>query len=364
MKFGVYHSMNRRHLTVLIAILVVSLIGSGCNSDPDDKYITTPYQLQIPAGLPPMDQFIPADNQMTVEGVALGRRLFYDPILSGDNTQACADCHAQENGFSDENQFSEGITGEMGNRNAMPIINLGWNQFGFFWDGRAITLEDQALGPVVNPIEMNATWPEVEAKLNSHSDYPRLFKQAYDVDFIDSLHVAKAIAQFERTLISGNSKFDRYYNQQIEQLTEQELRGFVLYTTEEADCFHCHGLGGLVTDNRFHNNGMDTEFSADEGRYLVTGNEADKGKFRTPTLRNIELTAPYMHDSRFFTLEQVVDHYSEHVEASATLDPLMELVGIGGAQLTQSEKEDLVAFLKTFTDTEFVSNPDFANPNP
>ena len=346
-------------------LLLSVLIWGGCNQPCDDEpYVTTPYELQIPAGLPSMDPFIPADNPMTVEGVALGRKLFYDPLLSGDNTQACASCHLQENGFSDPRQFSEGIDGSIGNRNAMAIINLGWNQFGFFWDGREATLEDQALKPVTNPIEMNTTWPEVEAKLNAHAEYPELFKKAYDVDYIDSLTVAKAIAQFERTLISGNSKFDRYYNQQAEQLTEQELRGFVLYTTEEADCFHCHGLGAFMTDNRFHNNGMDTDFSSDEGRYLVTGDDADKGKFRTPTLRNIELTAPYMHDGRFFTLEQVVDHYSEHVQMSETLDPLMELVGVGGAQLTQQEKEDLIAFLKTFTDTEFINNPDFSDPNP
>ncbi|MBP9152996.1 MAG: c-type cytochrome, partial [Flavobacteriales bacterium] len=250
------------------------------------------------------------------------------------------------------------------NRQAMTIINMGWNQFGFFWDGREATLEDQALKPVTNPIEMNAKWPEVEAKLNANADYKLLFKQAYDVDYIDSLTVAKAIAQFERTLISGNSRFDKWYNQQAIQLTESELRGFILYNGEGADCFHCHGLGGLITDNRFHNNGLDTDFSADEGRFLFTGNDADKGKFRTPTLRNIEFTAPYMHDGRFQTLEQVVDHYSHDIQASATIDPLMELVGNGGAQLTQQDKDDLIAFLKTFTDDGFLSNPQFSNPNP
>lgn len=356
--------MSLRYGFFLGCLVFAAVVFSSCNSDTDDTYDPTPYELQIPAGLPSMDPFIPADNQMTVEGVALGRRLFYDPILSGDDTQACVDCHKQEDAFSDMRPFSVGIDGSVGDRNAMALINLGWNQFGFFWDGRDATLEEQALKPITNPVEMNTTWPAVEAKLNSHPQYPELFKQAYDIDYIDSLHVAKAIAQFERTLISGNSRFDQWYNQQAIQLTEQELRGFVLYTTEEADCFHCHGLGGLITDNRYHNNGMDTDFSSDEGRFLVTGDEADKGKFRTPTLRNIELTAPYMHDSRFFTLEQVVEHYSEHVVQSASLDPLMELVGVGGAQLTQDEKEDLVAFLKTFTDENFVNNPAFANPNP
>jgi cytochrome c peroxidase len=311
-----------------------------------------------------MDAFIPDDNPMTVEGVALGRKLFYDPLLSGDNSQSCATCHRQEFGFAEQQRFSEGIDGSFGNRNAMALINMGWNQFGFFWDGREATLEAQALKPVTNPIEMNTTWPEVEAKLNAHADYPLLFKQAFDVDRIDSLTVAKAIAQFERTLISGNSKFDKWYNQQILQLNDSELRGFVLYTTEAADCFHCHGLGGLITDNRFHNNGMDQVFM-DEGRYLVTGNPNDRGLFRTPTLRNIELTAPYMHDGRFFTLEEVVNHYSEHIDAaSPNIDPLMELVGNGGAQLTAADKADLIAFLKTFTDQDFIANPDHSDPNP
>lgn len=342
-----------------------AVVMGGCNDDPDDgPHVTTPYFLQIPQGLPPMDAFIPDDNPMTVEGVALGRKLFYDPLLSGDNSQSCATCHRQEFGFAEQQRFSEGIDGSFGNRNAMALINMGWNQFGFFWDGREATLEAQALKPVTNPIEMNTTWPEVEAKLNAHADYPLLFKQAFDVDRIDSLTVAKAIAQFERTLISGNSKFDKWYNQQILQLNDSELRGFVLYTTEGADCFHCHGLGGLITDNRYHNNGMDTDFSADPGRYLVTGDDGDMGKFRTPTLRNIELTAPYMHDGRFFTLEEVVEHYSEHVLMSETLDPSMELVGVGGAQLTPQEKQDLVAFLRTLTDQDFLVNPDHSDPNP
>ena len=191
-----------------------------------------------------------------------------------------------------------------------------------------------------------------------------LFAQAYNIDKIDSVHTVKAISQFLRTLISGNSKFDKWYNQQAAQLTESETRGFILFNGEGADCFHCHGLGGLITDNNFRNNGLDAEFSADEGRYLVTGNPSDKGKFRAPTLRNIQMTSPYMHDGRFFTLEQVVDHYSEHIQESATLDPLMKLVGNGGAQLSQQEKQDLIAFLRTFTDEEFLSNPEFSNPNP
>lgn len=346
---------------VLIGIVVIS----ACNQDDENPaYIPTPYELQIPKGLPPVESFIPNDNPMTVEGVALGRKLFYDPILSDDNSQSCGSCHLQEHGFSDPRQFSVGIDGSLGTRQSMALINLAWAQNGLFWDGRDATLEELIFEPIVNPIEMNTTWPEVEAKLNGNAEYVEDFKKAYNIDHIDSVHVTKAIAQFIRTLISGNSKFDKFYNQQAISLTEQELRGLTLYNSEAADCFHCHGLGGLITDNKYRNNGMDTEFSSDEGRYLVTGNDADKGKFRVPTLRNIELTAPYMHDGRFFTLEQVIDHYSDHVRLSSTIDPLMELVGTGGAQLTSQEKADLLAFLKTFTDEEFVNNPEFSDPNP
>lgn len=351
---------------ILFGLVMVVLFGSCNRPDDDDVYVTTPYALKIPKGLPPMDAFIPADNPMTVEGVALGRRLFYDPILSGDNSQACADCHKQEFGFGDPRQFSEGIDGSFGNRHSMALMNLGWNQFGFFWDGSEKTLEEQALKPVTNPVEMNATWPEVEAKLNAHQEYKLLFKQAYNVEYIDSLTVVKAIAQFERTLITANSKFDRYYNQQAGNLSEQELRGLILFLDNDGgDCFHCHSLGGLITTNSFQNNGLDLEFTADEGRYLVTGNPNGKGRFRVPTLRNVEVTAPYMHDGRFFTLEQVIDHYSEGVKWTETIDPSnMEHAHAGGVHLTPDEKQDLIAFLKTFTDEEFLTDPAFSNPNP
>lgn len=352
-----------RKTKFLICLGVASVFAAGCNQPEEDDFSPTPYVLEIPAGLPPMDTFIPADNPMTVEGVELGRKLFYEPLLSDDNTQSCGSCHLQEFGFGDPRQFSIGIDGSVGTRQAMTLINLGWNQNGFFWDGRAESLEDLVFEPVVNPIEMNTTWPEVEAKLNASEEYKGLFKKAFDTDVIDSTHVSKAVSQFLRTLISGNSKFDKYFNQQALQLTPQELRGLILFDGEGADCFHCHGLGGLLTDNQFRNNGLESDFSSDFGRYDVTGNDADKGKFRAPTLRNIEVTAPYMHDGRFFTLEEVIDHYSEHVTQSETIDPLMELVGNGGAQLTQSEKEDLIAFLKTLTDEEFLSNPAFSDPN-
>jgi cytochrome c peroxidase len=334
----------------------------GCQKEsspdpPSETYTPTPYELQIPQGFPKM--ILPDDNPMTVEGVDLGRRLFYDPILSADNTQSCATCHAPEFSFTDNGrQFSIGIDGIEGTRNAMAVINAGWMPT-LFWDGRRISLEDQALEPVPNPIEMHQSWPEAMSKLNAHPDYPDYFYQAFGTKNIDSNMVTKAIAQFERTLISSNSKYDQYLRGEV-QLTQAESKGFEIFFTEKGDCFHCHTTI-LYTDNLFHNNGLDAEFT-DKGLFDVTGNENDKGKFKTPTLRNLEFTAPYMHDGRFATLEEVIDFYSHQVQWSPTIDPLMKKVDQGGIQLTEEEKEYLIAFLKTLTDTTFNNNPDYADP--
>ena len=312
-------------------------------------FSNTPYVIETPYGFPNMN--IPSDNPMTVEGVFLGEKLFKDPILSANNTQACINCHQQNFSFSDPNQFSTGIDNIQGNRNASALINLGWNT-SFNWDGSSLTLEEQAFEPVTNSIEMHNTWMNVELELNSHSDYPFLFKQAFNINYIDSIHIVKAIAQFERTLISTNSKLDRYLKNE-EQLTISELNGYAIFNTEKGDCFHCHA-SQLFMDNQFHNNGLDLEPFQDLGRAKVTSNALDNGKFRTPTLRNIEMTAPYMHDGRFATLEEVVEHYDSGGKYSTTIDPLMKKLGIG-LQLTNQEKIDLVAYLKTLTDHEFIT---------
>jgi cytochrome c peroxidase len=306
---------------------------------------------------------IPADNPMTIEGVALGRKLFYDPSLSKNNIQSCGTCHSQPSGFSDHgNRFSQGADGLAGTRNAMALINVGWEQK-FFWDGRAASLEAQIFGPVTNPVEMNTTWPEVEQKLNASAEYPELFRQAFNIDHVDSVHVSMAIAQFLRSLVSGNSKFDKFRRGEVS-LTPSELSGFDIYRTERGDCFHCHPFetDGTLTDHTFKNNGLDSDAGmTDPGLQDVTGDPNDRGKFKVPTLRNIELTAPYMHDGRFATLEEVVEHYDTGGESSSTVDPLMKHVGVG-LNLTLQDRIDLVNFLKTFTDEEFISNPEFGQP--
>ena len=330
--------------------LAVNYNPDAITDDGSCNYFSaTPFIFQNPIGFPDMD--IPSENPTTVEGVALGEKLFKDPILSGNNTQACIDCHQQGATFSDPNQFSIGIDGIQGSRNASALINLGWNT-SFNWDGSATSLEKQAFEPVINPLEMHNTWQNVEATLNAHNDYPLLFKNAFNIDYIDSNHVVMALAQFERTLISANSKFDRYLKGE-EQLTPSEFSGYAIFNSEKGDCFHCHGTQ-MFMDNSFHNNGLDTEPFLDLGLAKITGQTSDNAKFKTPTLRNVEFSAPYMHDGRFATLEEVIEHYNSGGKYSTTVDPLMKKLGIG-LQLTNQEKQDLIAFLKTLSDDNFIS---------
>ncbi len=332
---------------------------------PGWEYDPAAYEVDLPQMLEQRlpDMPVPADNPLTEEGVRLGRMLFFDPILSGDNTQSCAGCHAPPGAFSDQgNALSTGIDGKTGTRNAMPLFNLAW-QDNFNWSGSASSLEEQAFEPVRNPVEMHETWPHAVDELRDHPEYPRLFYEAFGVEELDSTHVTKALAQFERTLISGNSKFDRYLMGQTA-LTGSELNGFNIFMAEDkGDCFHCHGdpQNPLWTDNAFHNNGLDASFS-DPGLMEVTGNANHEGLFKTPSLRNLAFTAPYMHDGRFQTLDEVIDHYSEGLTHSPTIDPLMKAVDQGGVHLSPSEKEDLKAFLLSLSDSSFINNPEYQKP--
>lgn len=301
---------------------------------------------------------LPADNPLTQEGVELGRRLFHDVRLSINATQSCASCHHQAHAFADPRQFSTGAEGQMGKRNAMPLFNLAWHQ-AFFWDGRAPTLRQQVLIPLQDAHEMNEKPERVCEKLRADTDCAQAFAQAFGSPGITPERLALALEQYLLTLISQNSRYDHAARKMAE-LMENEKRGLQLFVTEfdpqrglrGADCFHCHG-GTLFASQPFGNNGL-TLAADDVGQMSVTQNEADRGKFKVPSLRNIALTAPYMHDGRFTTLEQVVEHYSTGVRRSPTLDPNLAKHPEGGLQLTAQEKADLVAFLKTLTDEAFV----------
>jgi cytochrome c peroxidase len=332
----------------------------------------TPYNLIKPSHFPNM--VVPDDNPLTNEGVELGRFLFYEKRLSGDNSMSCASCHMPENGFSDPNQYSVGIDGIAGTRQSMALVNLGWENF-FFWDGRASTLEKQILEPIPNPIEMHQSWKDAVAKLNADVNYRNRFFRAFNEEGIDSIKVAKAIAQFLRTLISAESKYDvmyKYENSMALNATEQsilatidpeEWAGYDLFKSlNGADCFHCHN-GPLMQVKKYSNNGLMPNSINDLGRAHVTNNPEDNYKFKVPTLRNIALTAPYMHDGRFATLDEVIEHYSSGIHMSPTIDPLIEFGSQGGVQLDAQEKYLLKKFLLTLTDNNFINNPSFKDPH-
>ena len=357
--------------SILGLVFGAFMLVVACRKDKVSDFKPTPYVLKVPSHFPNMP--IPADNPMTVEGVELGRFLFYEKKLSGDNTMSCASCHHQNVAFSDPNQFSTGITGEVGTRHSMALINLGWQQF-FFWDGRAATLEEQLLEPVPNPVEMNQPWTQAVEKLRADPKYPEMFAKAFGESGIDSIKVTKALAQFLRTLISAESKYDVMYKYQnglsltpaesqlYNSITIEEWAGYDLFLSlNGADCLHCHN-GPLMQVQIYSNNGLDDVFD-DPGRMAVTGNPADNGRFKVPTLRNIAASAPYMHDGRFQTLDEVIEHYSSGVKQSATIDPMMEFAHLGGVQLDAQEKQLLKAFLLCLTDEKFLTNKKFSNPH-
>jgi cytochrome c peroxidase len=343
-----------------VHIIIIFFVCFSCDNESVERYFATPSSLDIPKLFEDniLAPVIPIDNPQTVEGIALGKKLFFDPILSINNTIACVDCHAPENAFTDSDKFSDGVDGIFGNRNSMPIFNLAWNyDEKFFWDGNTFSLEHQAFVPVTDPFEMKSNWTDVESKLQQHAEYPSLFEKAFGASNIDSSLVTKAIAQFERTLISANSKFDKFLLGELN-LSPEELNGFNVFMDEaKGDCFHCHGSdkNPLWTDNIFHNNGLDETF-ADLGLGAVTGDPADNGKFKSPSLRNLEFTAPYMHDGRFASLDDVINHYSQGLKNSSTIDPLMKKVDQGGVGLTDKDKADLKAFLLSLSDYDFINS--------
>jgi cytochrome c peroxidase len=292
----------------------------------------TPYRLTISQFAPRPD--LPRDNPLTGEGVTLGSKLFFDRRLSANNSESCAICHNPHLAFSQPRRFSRGADGDIGTRNAMALENLAWKD-SFFWDGRAATLREQVLQPIQNPIEMHESLASAVAKISADEDYHRLFANAFGLPEITSDKIARALEQFLLVQVSFDSKFDRVMNGAAK-FTDEEARGYVLFNTEYdpyhgqygADCFHCHG-GPLFQSQSFANNGLDSVFR-DLGRYKVTERAGDEGKFAVPTLRNVAVTAPYMHDGRFQTLEQVVEHYCTGMKRSPTLDPKLAKHPDGG----------------------------------
>ena len=310
-------------------------------------------------------------NPMTVEGIALGRRLFYDKIMGRDSAFACADCHQQDKAFTDGRALAVGIDGRESPRSAMSIVNLAFNADGFNWDGASTQLWEQAIHPVENILEMDEDWERVLERLRNHTDYPERFRAAFGIDNTEQITqemTVKAIAQFERTIISADSHFDRYFYLNTEFPTEEEqFGGDSLFFVENVPvgalhpgCGHCHNRPSFG-DNKFKNNGLDDVASLDDfidkGRGGVTGNRFDNGKFRAPTLRNIALTAPYMHDGRFSTLEEVLDHYASGGHGVENEDP-----NITGFPLNDREKAALLAFMRGLTDETMLTDERYSDP--
>lgn len=356
-----------------IAFIFLGLIAVMCTetiipTEPNEEivYDDTPYELSIGYFSEPDFE----DNAPTVEGVKLGRMLFYDNVLSGDNTMNCASCHLQEHGFSDPERFSIGIQDLPGKRQAMSVFNTAWHTNEFFWDGRAHLLRDQSLKPIEDELELNTTLEVVVAKLETGNVYKDQFKRAFGSEDISEERISLALEQFMNTIISNQSKYDKWVMGEAE-LTESEERGRQLYFTEYdqffpeysgADCQHCHG-GNNFADNVYMNNGLDEgQDIADIGREDVTGDPMDRGKFKVPSLRNIELTAPYMHDGRFETLEEVIDHYDHGIKESPSLDPALRNTTFTGLRLTDQDKADLIAFLKTLTDETLATDERYSSP--
>ena len=380
---GILHSPAQ--LWLILCVFFLLLFSSSCKKDQDDTpvYKPTPYAIAIPRFFPTVLN-IPADNPMTVEGIELGRFLFYDGRLSGrtapDSLMSCSTCHLQSHSFEcgiDHPKFSGGhpygLTGIHTPHFMMPMINLVWAENGYLWNGKVSALnpspamrniEDFAWMAIVAPHEIHGDTAKVAALFQSFSGYPELFKKAFGSDRVTVKNMGRAIAQFVRTLVSSNSKFDRFMLGEV-QLTGAERNGYVLFMTEQGgDCFHCHGGDGnpLFTTNLFYNNGKDSVFTDPGDRFSITMNPADAGAYKAPTLRNLVYTAPYMHDGRFKTLDEVLEFYNSNLVWSTSVSPLMHHIGTHGIRLSPPQLADLKSFLLTLTDSSFVTNPAFSMP--
>lgn len=364
--------MNK-YIVLLILGLIISITIS-CSDDPiidppmeEIVQDTTLYNLSYGA-LPSPN--LPDDNTLTEPGVELGRMLFYEKLLSKDGSQSCASCHRQEHGFSDTTRFSIGVEGLPGKRQAMSVLNLAWNSNEFFWDGRAHLLRDQAILPIQDELEMDETIENVLSRLSDSKMYQDQFTRVYGDDDITVDKMALAMEQFMLSIVTYDSKYDQWAAGTAE-LTASEERGRFLYETEYnpffpefsgADCAHCHG-GANFENDLYMNNGLDGDADfVDIGREAVSNDPMDRAKFKVPTLRNIELTAPYMHDGRFQTLEEVVDHYNEGIHPSTTVDEAILATSETGLFLTDEDKVDLVNFLKALTDQTFLNDERYSDP--
>jgi cytochrome c peroxidase len=339
---------------MLVVLVAMGMISCG---ESDTSPLENPYAFRNPENFPEA-VYTFENNPVTAEGFELGRSLFYDEILSIDNSIACANCHQQAVAFSDPvHRFSKGVGDKSGFRNAPAIQNMAF-QKDFFWDGGVKHLDFVPINAITSEVEMDETLAAVVEKLQNNELYRERFRKAFGASEVTSQQLLYALSQFMSLMVSANSRYDKYIRNESEQLTTAELQGLALF---ESKCSSCHSTD-LFTDGSFRNNGLDATFEKDEGRERITEFSGDRGKFKVPSLRNVELTSPYMHDGRFKTLEQVLDHYISQVNYSETLDPLLQAEEAPGIHITEDEKEKIIEFLKTLTDREFTKDARFSRP--
>ena len=353
--FNQFRGVQWCALRIFFFILLVML--TSCNDDfegvPIDK--DEEYRLEIPAGFPALT-FDSKEYPLTVNGIALGKKLFYEGKLSRNNTISCGFCHIQENAFTHHGHtVSHGIDNRMGIRNAQPIQNMAFLK-NYTWDGVSHHLDERSLVPITTDFEMDSSIPEVIGKLSSDPNYKKMFKAAFGDEDITGDRILNALTQFMRTMISANSKYDQV-KKGMTTFTNSEYSGKIVF---ENKCASCHS-GELFTDESYRNTGMyyNSQYN-DKGRYRVTLNDNDYMKFRVPSLRNVAFTAPYMHDGRLSSLEAVLNFYSDQVENHANLDPILKQDGHIGIPMNAQEKQFIIAFLNTLSDQQFITNPKFA----
>lgn len=357
-----WHARSRFRLQLIAAVVTMGFSGmllEGCGRRAVSSVpVGHPIVIAVPLGLPPVP--VPFNNPPTTDTIALGCKLFYDTALSNQSSLSCASCHLPSHGFSDPHAVSVGFHDALGLRNASSLLNVAYLPLQF-WDGRAKSLEEQVMAPVLNPTEMGNTARDVLTNLKKNPEYTPLFQAAFGSPEITAQRVENAIASYERTLLSGNSAFDKYeYGGDKTALNPQQIRGLAIFLdTKRGNCASCHTINdhfALFTDGKFHNIGEgvsdDGKFD-DAGRFDATHESSDRGAFMTPTLRDIAQTAPYMHDGKVKTLAAVVDFYAGHGNSNANLDIEMQRI-----HLTAQDRKDLVAFLESLTG----SSPDDAKP--
>jgi cytochrome c peroxidase len=339
--------MNKRIIVIISLIILVC----ACSKETIDVFRS----FEKPENFPDPVYHL-SSNEITKATFELGRKLFYEPRFSRDNTVSCGSCHIQSAGFTHHgHDVSHGIDDRLGKRNSPPIMNLAWRK-NFFWDGSVTDLDMQPFVPITNFVEMDETIDNVIQKLEVHPDYPGLFNKAFGSSGINSGRIMKALSQFMVMLVSNNSKYDSVMRNQGKIFTSDERKGYELF---KQHCSSCH-TEPLFTDESFRNNGIGIGYNNDSGRYTVTLIEADKYTFKVPSLRNLAYTSPYMHDGRFITLNAVLEQYAEHVKDTPNLDPLLRQNGVLGIPLTVAERQSILAFLATLNDKSFITDTRFS----